>query len=167
MNWNDTMRFSRPLVYAAVMLSTGPALAQVPREANPETGARSGNEIGTGMSIPMSDKARNIGPQDIRSPIAARLPSPDVGEDASVHSLLLTARAALIGDRTGEAQEALEQAETRALDRSVPLSQTGAPSRSPLVARIRGTLHTLGTGDRMATAQLLDAAIAETDRKAH
>lgn len=146
----------------AFMFCAASALAQAPPGPNPETGARPGNDIGAGMSMPMSDKAGNIGPDDTASPIAARLPPPDVGENASVHSLLIAARAALIADNTGEAQEALEQAETRALDRSVPLLQTGVPSRSPLVARIRDALHALGTGDRMATARMLDEAIAAT-----
>jgi hypothetical protein len=150
------------LTFALFLLSATGALAQpVPPDANPETGARPGNVIGTGMSLPTSDQAGNIGPEDTNSPIAARLPSPDVGKDASVHTLLLAARAALIADRTGEAQEALERAETRALDRSVPLFQTGVPSQSPLVGKIRDTLHMLGTGDRMATARLLDEAIDE------
>ena len=150
---------------AVLLLASAGALAQpVPLGANPETGARPGNEIGTGMSLPMSDKASNIGADDTASPLAPRLPPPDVGDDASVHSLLLAARAALIAGRTGEAQEALEMAETRALDRSVPLLQTGVPSESPLVAKIRSSLQTLGTGDRMATARLLDEAIAETAR---
>ena len=154
------MRFLLTVLCAIVAHGAVPALAQVPPGANPVTGARPGNEIGTGMSMPMSDKAGNIGPQDTSSPIATRLPSPDVEENASVHALLLAARAALIANRTGEAQEALEQAETRALDRSVPLLQTGVPSQSPLVAKIRDALHALGTGDRMATAHLLDEAIA-------
>lgn len=150
-------------VCVALLLTAATALAQVPPGANPETGARPGNDIGTGMSMPMSDKAGNIGPQDTNSPIAARLPPPDVGDAASVHTLLLAARNALIGGRTGEAQEALEMAETRALDRSVPLLQTGVPSESPLVAKIRSTLQMLGTGDRMATARLLDEAIAQSE----
>ena len=153
------------LTFAMMLLGAAPALAQVPAGANPETGARPGNVIGTGMSLPMSDKAGNIVPGDTGSPVAARLPPPPVGDDASVHDLLLAARAALIADRTGEAQEALEMAETRALDRSVPLLQTGVPSADPLVAKIRDTLHMLGTGDRMATAHLLDAAIAESAAK--
>jgi hypothetical protein len=161
------MRFCSFAACAALLLSCAAADAQpVPPGANPDTGARPGNVIGTGMSMPMSDQAGNIEPQDTNSPIAARLPSPDVGEDASVHKLLLAARAALIADSTGEAQEALEQAETRALDRSVPLLATGVPSESPLVAKIRDTLHMLGTGDRMATARLLDEAINESSAAA-
>lgn len=104
----------------------------VPPGANPETGARPGNIIGTGMSLPTSNKASNITAQDTTSPIAPRLPNPPVPEGGTSHAFLVAARAALVGDRTGEAQEALEWAETRALDRSVPLFQTSTPLEQPL-----------------------------------
>ena len=42
----------------------------------------------------------------------------------------------LIGE-TGEAQEALERAEARALDSAVPLFQTDKPVEDPLVTQIR------------------------------
>src|SRR5262249_42495878 len=82
----------------------------------------------TGPSLPPSDGASNIGPDDTRSSIAPVLPSPVVGEDAPVQAYLQAARSALVAGRTGEAQQALEMAQTRALDRSVPLFQTNAPS---------------------------------------
>ena len=98
---------------------------------------------------------------DIASTIATRLPEPPVDDNASVQTLLLAARNALAAGRSGEAQEALERAETRALDRSVPLFQTSAPIQDPLVARIDKVLHMLGTGDRLETMRLLEQAIAE------
>jgi hypothetical protein len=144
--------------------ATQPAATQppgwVPAGANPATGARPGNDIGTGMSLPMSDHAGNITPQDTASPIAARLPEPPVGDEAAIHDYLLAARNALAAGRSGEAQEALEMAETRALDRSVPLFQTGVPSDNPMVARITQVLHTLGNGDRLEAMRLLEQAIA-------
>lgn len=157
-----------PLLAVAASLVT-PALAQpaapvppgwVPPGANPVTGARPGNDIGTGMSLPTSDQAGNITPQDTTSPIAARLPDPQVGDDAAIRDYLLNARGALATGRTGEAQEALERAETRALDRSVPLFQTSTPSNDPVVARITQVLQTLGNGDRLEAMRLLEQAIA-------
>lgn len=159
------------LALAASLAS--PALAQtsvtrppgwVPPGANPVTGARPGNDIGTGMSMPMSDQAGNITPQDTTSPIAGRLPDPQVGPDASLRDYLMAARNALAAGRTGEAQEALERAETRALDRSVPLFQTSTPSSNPQVERISQVLRTLGNGDRLAAMQLLEQAIAAEAR---
>jgi hypothetical protein len=133
----------------------------VPPGADPQTGARLGNEIGTGQSLPLSDNAGNIGPQDTQSVIAPNLPSPDVGEGASPHDYLAAARTALLVGRTGEAQQALEMAETRALDRSVPLFQTNTPSDNPLVAEIRRALDALATGDREQTVRLIEVALKD------
>ena len=145
---------------ACFTLVTTMAVAQgVPPGANPQTGARPGNEIGTGQSLPRSNNAANIGPQDTRSTIAPNLPSPDVGEDAPSLAYLRAARTALLQGRTGEAQQALEMAETRALDRSVPLFQTNVPSKSPLVDTIQKALNALGTGDRTGAVQFIDQAL--------
>jgi hypothetical protein len=157
-----------PLLTFAASLAV-PAFAQpassvppgwVPPGADPATGARPGNDIGTGMSLPTSDQAGNITPQDTSSPIAARLPAPPLDDNAAIHDYLLAARNALAAGRSGEAQEALEMAETRALDRSVPLFQTSTPIRDPVVDRITRVLHTLGDGDRLEAMRLLEQAIA-------
>jgi hypothetical protein len=133
----------------------------VPPAAYPSTGARPGNEIGTGASLPLSDRSSNIGPGDTRSSIAPNLPSPTIGEDAPVQAYLQAARSALIAGRTGEAQQALEMAETRALDRAVPLFQTNAPSRNPLVDQITQALAALGSHDRGRAVQIIDGALAQ------
>ena len=155
-------------VLLAALAFVAPALAQsvAPPGANPETGARPENEIGTGMSMPLSDKAGNILPTENGPPYAARLPEPEVGENASIPQFLIAARGALAAGRTGEAQEALERAQTRALDRSVPLLHTGDPIRDPLVERIHAVLLALGGGDRMQAMQLLEQVIqqAQTER---
>jgi len=157
-----------PLLALAASLAA-PACAQpaqsvspgwVPPGADPATGARPGNDIGTGMSLPTSDQAGNITPQDTTSPIAGRLPEPPVGDDAAIRDYLVAARNALAEGRSGEAQEALERAETRALDRSVPLFQTSAPIHDPVVARIRAVLQALGDGDRLEAMRRLEQAIA-------
>ena len=80
---------------------------------------------------PTSNKASNIGAADTASPIAPALPSPDLGPGAPPLAFLHAARAALATGRTGEAQQALEMAETRLLDRSTPLFQTNDPSTQP------------------------------------
>lgn len=155
---------------AGLMLVATAALAQprvpltpqgVPPGANPETGARPGNEIGTGQSLPLSDNAGNIGPQDTQSVIAPNLPSPAVGENATPRDYLTAARTALLVGHTGEAQQALEMAETRALDRSVPLFQTNTPSDNPLVREIRRALEALAVGDRERTVRLIEVALKE------
>jgi hypothetical protein len=163
------MRPSIASLLAVLASIAVPAFAQTtppgwaPPGADPQTGARPGNDIGTGMSLPTSEHAGNITQQNTSSPIAARLPEPPVGPNASVHDYLIAARNALVMNRTGEAQEALEQAETRLLDRSVPLFQTNAPSKDPMAERIHQVLQTLATGDRLATVRLLEQAIAASD----
>ena len=113
---------------------------------NPATGARQGHEPGVGTSLPLSDKASNITPSDTRSNIAPTLPQPATAHDTTTQDYLRAARTALAGGHTGQAQQSLEMAETRALDRSVAQGQTNAPSDSPLVSRIRDARHALGAG---------------------
>ena len=148
---------------AVALLGLFPSVAwtqPLPPGINPETGARPGNEIGTGSSLPLSDKASNISPGDTTSVIAPNLPSPPIGENAPVREYLLAARSALLLGRTGEAQQALEMAETRALDRSVPLFQTNVVDKSPLVEEITQALQALSVGDRGHAVQIIEAALA-------
>ena len=109
----------------------------------------------------MSNRASNISPSDMRSNIAPRLPSPQVGENASARAYLIAARNALAAGRTGEAQEALERAQTRLLDRSVPLFQTNTPDRSPAVEQISAALQALGRRDRAQAMQIIEATIPQ------
>jgi hypothetical protein len=109
---------------------------------------------------PTSSQASNIDAQDSKSTIAPALPSPDLGPGASPEEFLRAARAALATGQTGKAQQALEMAETRLLDRSTPLFQTNDPSHSPLIAQIGDARRALGSGDRALSMQLLDKAIA-------
>ena len=157
------------LAYALLFgLTSGAALAQtavpltpqgVPPGANPVTGARPGNDVGTGMSMPMGNNASNIGPANTNSPIAPNLPSPDLGSTATAPAYLLAARNALAAGRTGEAQQSLEMAETRLLDRSTPLFQTNTPSANPVVSQISQALQALAAGDKPRCMQLIEAAI--------
>jgi hypothetical protein len=141
--------------------SNVPPTMAVPPGANPQTGARPGNQIGTGMSMPMGTGSSNIDQQDTRSEIAPNLPSPNVGPNASPVDYLRAAQGALAAGRTGEAQEALEQAQTRLLDRSVPYGQTNNPSANPAVAQITQALQALAAGDRAQCMQLIQAVIPQ------
>jgi hypothetical protein len=149
-------------------LASGAALAQsgvpvgpqgVPPGADPATGARPGNVVGSGMSMPMGNTASNINPTDTSSSIAPNLPSPAIGDNASVPDYLVAARNALAAGRTGEAQQSLEMAQTRLLDRSVPLFQTNSPSANPVVSQISQALQALAAGDRAQCMRLIEAAI--------
>lgn len=131
----------------------------VPPGTNPETGARPGNEVGTGMSLPMGTRASNIDAGNTRSTIAPNLPSPPVGPNASAVDYLRVAQSSLQAGRTGEAQQALEMAQTRLLDRSVPMGQTNNPSDNPAVRQISQALQALAAQDRAQVLQLIQSAI--------
>ena len=53
-----------------------PVSQALPAGIDPATGARPGNDIGTGSSLPMSNRSSNISPGDTTSVIAPNLPSP-------------------------------------------------------------------------------------------
>ena len=153
--------FHLNLATAALLgMTAASALAQAPSGVDSMTGARLGHEVGVGDSLPRSDKASNIVPSDTRSNIAPTLPPPAVGEDAASRDYLRSARASLVAGHTGQAQQSLEMAETRALDRSVPQGQTDTPSHSQLISRIRDARHALGGGDSAQTIQLIDLALS-------
>ena len=136
------------------------ALAQTPSNVDPATGARPGHQPGVGESLPLSAKASNIGPADTQSTIAPTLPAPTVGDSATTREYLQAARASLVAGRTGQAQQSLEMAETRALDRSVVQGQTSTPSDNQLVSRIQDARHALGQGNKSHTIQLIDLALS-------
>ena len=153
------MRHFNRTAIALLSLAALPVLAQSPSTMDPSTGARPGHDPGVGISLPQSNRASNISPANTQSTIAPTLPDPAVGDHADPMEFLRAARAALAAGRTGEAQQSLEMAETRALDRAVPLGQTIIPSASPLVARIRDARMALGNGDRNQAMQLIDRAL--------
>jgi hypothetical protein len=137
---------------AALVLIAAPAFAQSPPAT--DTGARPGNEIGTGMSLPQSDKAGNINSATTSSELAPNLPAPPVDSFAG---LLATARADLVANHTGAAQEALERAETRALDRSIPVGTERVPDQAAEVAAIARARDALAAGDLRGAIAIIDA----------
>ncbi len=146
------------LISAAVLgLATAPAFAQDASQS--VTGARPGNTPGTNNSLPLGNTASNILPNDTHSPIAPHLPNPQAGEDGTIATYLTSARNALKAHRTGEAQQALEMAETRALDRSTLASQANVPDSSPLVKQIQQALDNLGKRDFSSADQAIGQAM--------
>lgn len=143
------------LALAAGMAS---ALAQAPR-VDLATGARPGNVIGSGDSLPMSQKAGNTGPGNVTAGVVPNLPTSDVGTDGTPLAYLQAARRALADGRTGEAQQALEMAQTRTLDRSVLATEADKPSASIRVQQIGDAIRALGNGQREAALGLIDALL--------
>jgi hypothetical protein len=120
-------------------------------------GARPGNIIGTGMSLPRSDAASNLDAATTHSDLATNLPAPAAADD--VRSLLMAARRALSAGRTGEAQDALERAETRALDRSVVVGTQNEPAGGPVIAGIGRARSALAAGNMAAAIQSIDRTL--------
>ena len=125
-------------------------------------GARPGNIIGTGQSLPRSDNAGNLNAQTTHSELAPNLPAPPAGD--GLQTLLLDAKASLQAGRTGQAQEALERAETRALDRSIIRGDERVPAGSPVVRGISQALQALGTGRIEEAIRVIDATVPEASR---
>jgi hypothetical protein len=92
--------------------------------------------------------------------VLAPLPSPPMSPTDRPSDYLRAAQGALAAGRRGEAQEALEMAQTRMLDRSVPLGQTNNPSDNPTSAQISQALQALAARDPAACLQAIQTALA-------
>ena len=111
----------------------------------------------TGQPEPSSRAASNITPANTRSDVAPSLPAPAA---EGPRALLATAAQDLGANRTGAAQEALERAETRILDRSVPATMSNAPDNGQPVTLIRQALTALGNHDLQSANGYVQQAIA-------
>lgn len=151
------MRHARPLtLLSCLLLLGGPAVAQTTLSPPPGT---------LGGKQPSSATASNISPADTKTTWAPSLPAPAVDDDAPPAAFLDAARRAIAAGRTGEAQEALERAESRALDRAVRPSKAGQPSRQPLVQQIAKARAALLDGDRMQALTLIEQALRNPHAK--
>jgi hypothetical protein len=156
------MRSLNFVLAALLGLTAISALAQAPPvldPAAPANGARPGHVPGVGESLPKSDKASNILPGNTRSDIAPTLPAPGVLDAGGPYDYLRAARAALTAGRTGEAQQSLEMAETRSLDRAMAPGQMASASDSRFVAQIREARRALGTGQVTEAVGFIDLAL--------
>jgi hypothetical protein len=95
-----------------------------------------------------------------RGTVLPPLPSPNLPEGAKPSDALRAAQGALATGRLGEAEEALEMAQTRMLDRSVPLGATNNPSDNPTIAQISQARQALAARDRAGCMQLIETALA-------
>jgi hypothetical protein len=145
------------IVFRATTIALALGITAAAAQPVPNDGARPGNIIGTGMSLPRSDNASNINSQTTSSELAPNLPAPPAGDD--IQTLLLDARTSLQAGRTGEAQEALERAETRALDRSVPYGGERQVDAGPLVRATNGARAALAAGNIAAAINIINEAL--------
>ena len=159
----------RSVLLSATMLVSlsGAALAQpvtdqgVPPGANSETGARPGNPIGTKDSLPRGNVASNINESDVHSRIAPNLPTPRVGDEASADDYLQNARQALMHGQTGEAQEALERAQTRLMEEG---QINNGQADNGAIQRISDARQALASHDRARAQELIDSAMNTASR---
>jgi hypothetical protein len=118
------------------------------------------HEPGTGESGPASMKASNTDAANTHSDIAPHFPSPKGGENAGPWGYLHDADHALAMKHTGEAQQALEMAETRLLDRSTPVDQASQPDQGPVVAQVTQARNALGHGDIAGARSAIQMALS-------
>ncbi len=144
----------RPLILVLPLVLALPAAAQT----TVYSGGPSSDAPVTG-SEPHSNVASNLTPSDTRSDVAPNLPAPALSPDSKPSDFLRAAQGALATGRTGEVQQSLEMAQSRMLDRSVPLGQTGIPSDNPTVGQISQALHALASHDRPACMQAIETAL--------
>jgi hypothetical protein len=111
------------------------------------------------MAQSVNAPASNINPSDTHSDIAPVLPVPPVAADAGPRGYLRAASTALGQGHTGEAESALERAETRLLDRSTDSTDAGV-DRAPMVQQVTAAREALGHGDVSRAKQIVDAALA-------
>jgi hypothetical protein len=92
------------------------------------------------------------------TPIPA-LPEAGLPAGSRVSDYLRAAEGAVAAGRMGEAESSLEMAQTRLLDRSVPIGQTGAPAQNPLIGQIYTARQALAANDRQGSLQAIDVAL--------
>ena len=80
--------------------------------------------------------------------------------NASPLQYLQAAKKDLAANQTGAAQQALEMAETRLLDRAVAPTRVSVPDQQPVVKTVSSVLHDLGQRNPLEAQVQLDSAIA-------
>jgi len=127
------------------------------RRMNSETGEIT-PATGAGPGEPESRRPSNIDRADTRSEIAPALPMPPVHGNGP-EAYLAAADRALARHQGGEAQEALERAETRLLDRAVPAGQGNMPEHDPRLTQIHDARMALANHDWNAARQSIQQAM--------
>ena len=102
----------------------------------------------------------SLAPGGPRSTIAPRLPEPPVPRNDPPQTFLEAARSAVDRGQMGEAQEALERAETRLLDRAVGMNSAHEPDDRRAMLDIGVARQALAAGDRAGTLRAIDDALA-------
>ena len=86
------------------------------------------------------------------------LPAPMLDDNAAPQAFIEAALHALAAGRIGEAQEAIERAESRVLTRSVKPSQAAQVSQQPLIKQLGQARQALAAGDKLGAVTMLETA---------
>jgi hypothetical protein len=121
------------------------------------------HEPGTGESGPASKNASNIDGADTHSEIAPHLPAPGLAANAGPDRYLEVADRALKAHKTGEAQQALEMAETRLLDRSTEAGNASQPDQNPRIAAVTAARKALASKDWAGARRNIETAMNTAD----
>lgn len=89
------------------------------------------------------------------------LPAPDLGADATPEQFLQVAQQDVQHHRGGAAQEALERAETRLLDRATAPSRADQPDAAPPVQDISQAIGAVTKRDWRMAGQYIEAALQQ------
>ena len=119
---------------------------------------------GAALALPIDRPASNITPFDAYSVTAPALPVPPVPSADPPSVFFVAARDAVQAGRTGEAQEALERAETRLLDRTLPSPAAPLAGNRQAVLAMVVARRALAVHDRQGAITAIDAALAAIDR---
>jgi hypothetical protein len=150
------------LLASATLLALACAVPALAQSYAPDTtgGEHWAHQPGTGMSGPASDTASNTGALNSHSTIAPHFPQPAQGENAPPEVYLRDAQTALAQRKTGLAQQDLEMAETRLLDRSTAPEAASMPDQRPEIAAVSHARHALGAGDVRAASNDIQMALS-------
>jgi hypothetical protein len=100
-------------------------------------------------------------PEQAAPPAGGNAMAEPTEPNGAVNGFLRDAQAALDRHQTGYAQEALEKAETRLLDRSVSPDQVGTPNQDPTVRALSDAREALRRGDMRAARAAMEQARAD------
>lgn len=121
-------------------------------------------QTGSALAQPIDRPASNITPFDAHSVIAPALPAPPVPSADPQSVFLVAARDAVQAERTGEAQEALERAETRLLNRTLPSPVAPLADNRQAVLAMVVARRALAVHDRQGAITAIDDALAAIGR---
>ena len=109
---------------------------------------------------PQTTGARSFEPNDPYSAIAPQTPLPPVRENDRLHAFLEAAWSAVDRGQSEEAQDALERAETRLLDRAVAMNSAQKPDDRHAVLDIGVARQVLTARDRPGALRAIDDVCA-------